>query len=307
MSIHSLQQIFEPLTPCLKHLKKIPGWTTGYHCSKHNALQDIRLKKWNQSNQPFKRTWYKKIKLFIYPGEEISKCVYLEGYYEPNQLYYLNSLLKQGMTFIDVGANSGIYSLFSAYKIQSRGLVLSFEPSQREFSKLKTNILINSFKNIKSFRLAISDSIAQTKLLIANDFHAGHNTFGNFVYKDTGLVGTETVDTITLDQILEQEKLTRVDVIKLDIEGSELKALRGAEKTIQQFNPIFLIEILDSILKNCGTNAEEVWDFLSKRDYLIFTYDLYTGDLFRIYEYSPSKYTDFLAIPKTKLHILQTL
>ena len=131
------------------------------------------------------------------------------------------------MVFVDVGANMGLYTLFAARKVGEQGQVLAIEPSSRECERLLRNLQANSVSNVRLVRKAVSDSSAEAELLVAADVRSGHNTLGAFSY-DTPLAIKEKVRTERLDAIVAEEGLARVDVIKMDVEGAEVRALEGA-------------------------------------------------------------------------------
>src|SRR5207245_5070565 len=133
----------------------------------------------------------------------------------------LEKLLKAGMTFVDVGANQGLYTLFAAKRVGKQGVVVSLEPSSREFRRLKLNVEENRLTNVRLLKMAVSNYPHEADLLIAEEEKAGHNTLGAFGY-NTALQCKERMPVETLDNILCREALQRVDVIKMDIEGAEL-------------------------------------------------------------------------------------
>src|SRR4030042_2530798 len=92
--------------------------------------------------------WYYGIRVKIKLGTDISKCLFVSGCYDPNEFYFLDKYLKDGMVFIDTGANIGLYSLFAAEKVGSDGKVISLEPSNREYIALQENISLNRMNNI---------------------------------------------------------------------------------------------------------------------------------------------------------------
>src|SRR6202043_1834033 len=127
-------------------------------------------------------------------------------------------------------------TLFAARKIGERGMVLAIEPSTRECGRLLKNVGINSLSNVRLLQNAVSDSRSDADLLVAEDERSGHNTLGAFAY-DTPLATKETVRTERLDDIVLREGLSRVDIVKLDVEGAELLALKGAVRIIERFRP----------------------------------------------------------------------
>jgi FkbM family methyltransferase len=180
------------------------------------------------------------------------------------------------MIFVDGGANMGLYTLFAAQKIGEHGTVLAIEPSTRECARLLKNVEANSLSNVRLLRKAVSDSRSDADLLVAADQWSGHNTLGAFAY-ETPLAGKERVCTERLDDIVLREGLSRVDIVKLDVEGGELHALQGAVKILERFRPMLLLELADRALCHQGCNSAQIWDFCRQRGYQIFAFDERTG------------------------------
>lgn len=268
---------FLPLLAAQAKVKPYPGWVLGSQKSESGALLILRKQLWKRLKTPCVIRWLDGLHLYVYPVNEISRAIFLTGYYEPNEFVYLNKFLKPGMTFIDVGANIGLYTLFAAKKVGDQGTVLGIEPSDREFQRLKAHVELNSLSNARLLQVAVSSSRTEAELLVATEKHSGHNTLGAFGYDCVMAQGKEWVHVERLDDIVQQEGLQRVDVIKMDIEGAEFLALQGAEETLAQFHPTMLLELSDRTLKHQGCSSEQVWDFLTQSGYRIYVLDGNTG------------------------------
>jgi FkbM family methyltransferase len=252
-----------------------PGWVLGAGQRADNASR-FRRELWPLLRQPFVVSWLENSQLFLYPGNETSRSVFVTGRYEPNEFCLLLRLLKAGMTFIDAGANMGLYSVFAARRVGPRGKVLSLEPSGREFEILQKNVKLNSLINVLTIRKALADRASEVELSVAPLDQSGHNTLGAFGY-DTPLDHRERVQAERLDDVVYGEGLTRVDVIKMDIEGAEMAALRGAVETLRQFKPVLLIELSDRSLQHQDTSSREVLGWLEQQGYRMFGFDPATG------------------------------
>jgi len=145
-------------------------------------------------------------------------------------------LIKQGQTVLDLGANIGVYALKIAQKVGDDGLVIAFEPNQKNFEKLEKNIQLNGFKNIKAFNLAAADFNGEAKLSFENNFENA----ASIVHK-AGLQA-EIVGVVRLDDFFTENNIKKIDFIKMDIEGAEPFALKGFEKNILQHKPQMLFE-----------------------------------------------------------------
>lgn len=252
-----------------------PGWVLGSG-QRADSASLFRKKLWPLLPRPFAVPWLENSQLLLYPSNETSRSVFVTGRYEPNEFCLLQSILKPGMIFIDAGANMGLYSLFAARRVGPAGTVIAIEPSGREFEIVKKNVGLNALTNVRIIRIALSDRAAEVELSVAPLGNSGHNTLGAFGY-DTPLDHREPVEAVRLDDLVRGEGLTRVDVIKMDIEGGEMAALRGMGETLKRFKPALLVELSDRALQHQGANSGEVLGLLEQHGYRIFCFDPDTG------------------------------
>ena len=143
---------------------------------------------------------------------------------------YPEELLQEGMMVVDVGGHVGIYSLMAFEKVGERGKVIVAEPEGSNFTQLQKNIAMNKIFNIFPFQVALSNYCGTGKLYLHSRM-AKHTLLA----LEKGNT-TEEVQVLTLDALLRQAKVTKVDLVKIDAEGAELEILKGGEKTIQD-NP----------------------------------------------------------------------
>jgi FkbM family methyltransferase len=220
--------------------------------------------------------WLDDLRVTLYPGNETSRSIFVTGLYEPNEFFLLSKILKPGMTFVDVGANMGLYTLYAARRVGPAGRVLAIEPSTREIAILENNIRLNALTNVRVRTDPLSDEVAEVELLVAQAQYSGHNTLGAFGYS-TQLDHREKAQSNLLDDVVTAEGLSRIDVVKIDIEGSELKALRGATGTIQRHHPLLLLELSDRALQHQNANSSDVLSLLAQFGYKVYTFDTQTG------------------------------
>jgi FkbM family methyltransferase len=135
---------------------------------------------------------------------------------------------------LDCGANIGIFSIQAAQKAK---MVYAFEPSEEEAASLSENKKLNTCNNIKIIPRAVLDASKNAKLSLAG-------TASHFLTdKDNKDGKVIDVKTISIDEFVKEENLAKVDFIKMDIEGSEDKALSGAKETLRKFKPKLAITI----------------------------------------------------------------
>lgn len=175
-------------------------------------------------------------------------------------------LIKKWDVVIDLGANIGYFTLLSARLVGEQGRVYSFEPEPKNFKYLKKNIELNGYKNVFPQNKAVSDKNGKIKLYICH-YDSGHHTInqhkGIDSYKPDFKDKEEFVEieTVRLDDFLEGRE-QKVDVMKIDIEGAEMLALSGMDKTIKQNKTLkIFVEFFPLLLKEMGVAPE---DFLRK-------------------------------------------
>ena len=256
-------------------IEPFPGWVLGSGQSA-DWVARARKKIWRLLRSPFEVEWLEGLRLTLYPGNEICRSIFVTGRYEPNEFSWLQCVLKPGMTFLDVGANLGLYTLFASRRVSGNGRVIAIEPSSREMELLRKQVEQNSLGNVSLLSVALLDHPAEVVLLIASANHAGHNTLGAFGY-NTELENREKVRALRLDDVVESAQLKRVDVIKMDIEGAELAALRGAAGTLAQHRPSLLMELSDRALQHQNASSAEVLSLLADYGYDVFAFDPAAG------------------------------
>ena len=240
--------------------------------------------------------WLHDLRLMLEPGDEQSCCLMKSGLYEPEGLFTVAARLGPGDVFVDVGANCGIYTLFAARAVGPSGLVIAFEPSAREFTRLKANVALNRLANIRLHRAAASDAPGEVPLTIAEPGFAGHNTMAErFAYALVRVHAVEQVPAVTLDEALAH--LPHLAMIKLDIEGAELKALRGAKETLARFSPALLLEIYEDALAANGTSVASLVAWLGAHSYRLHDIDRRTGAITPAADFPPGINRNLLALP----------
>mgnify|MGYP006091446897 FL=1 len=159
--------------------------------------------------------------------------IYRENY-EPLLQNYHN-LLKKNDVVLDIGANQGIYSLAFAKLIGENGKVIAIEPFKQMNNYFKDNIRLNGFQNIEIIEKVVSDNIGYEEI----DFGSG--IVSASIVRNFKNSVKQKVESTTVDEIC--KNLDRLDFIKIDIEGAELKALKGAEKTLNNHKPKLSLEV----------------------------------------------------------------
>lgn len=261
----------------VRPLVPYPGWTFASDWDNPDLAFQMRRRIWEFFNErrleiPLQFAWYDGLRLNLYLGNDLSRNLFIAGCSEPNEFAFLSEILKPGMVFADAGANDGLYTLFASRRVGPQGRILAFEPSSREFARLEENIDLNQLPNVTPFRIALADRNAEEDLAIAGFEHEGQNTLGAFAHEEIALLRKERVPVRKLDDILEQERLSRLDFVKIDVEGAECRVINGARQVINRFRPILLVEAVDAALKAQGTGRDELLKLVSSFGYESFSF-----------------------------------
>lgn len=246
-------------------------WVLGYGESERNFLMRLRKRCWRRLTEPLMIRWLEHLQIQVHPDSELGRNLYLTGIFEPNEFLMLRCLIKPGMQVIDAGANIGLYSLYISRLTGSLGQLYAFEPSSREYHRLLENIRLNQIENIHAERKALTGGQGLVQLRIADDLHGGHNTLGEFAWKDTRLARVEEVPGVSIDEYVELKQLPRIDLIKMDVEGSEADLLRGSIKTLKRDHPMLLLELSVASLESMGANPQGIICLLTELEYQIYS------------------------------------
>lgn len=219
--------------------------------------------------------WLERTRIETMLGTDTSLCVYVAGSFEPNEFAFLGRIIRPGMTFIDVGANEGLFALYAARRVGSAGRVVAIEPSSRERQILERNIARNGLGNVTVVPHALADGSGTAELRIAPKTHGLHNTLGDFIYAYEGEIVTvrETVALETLDELWKRLALGRVDIVKIDVEGAEVKVLGGARSLLSTARPILLVEANEAALKRQGASTQALLGLLRSFGYRIHVFN----------------------------------
>jgi len=218
------------------------------------------------------------IELFLYDSPGFKNFL-KDNPHEQGEVKFLESIVKEGMNVIDIGANVGITTVTVARKIGRRGKLYSFEPTPEYFNILKENISSNGLENVKVCELAVTDQVGR----------------GPFYQKElsSGIVFEEgakkfEVSTTSIDRFLSEEKIERIDLINMDCEGSELLVLKGAKETLRKNKVKIFCEIHHDFLKQLGQSVEELVQYLQGLEFQVQSVsldDLKMGNNFEKCEY----------------------
>ncbi len=173
----------------------------------------------------------------------------------------LYALAQPGDTVIDVGTNVGEVLLHLSKAVSPGGRAIGFEANPTTHALAASNLQLNPKLPAEVHALGLGDEDAELDFGSRSASNSGADTIM------AAGTGTRKVKVVRLDDFVASEELSRVDVIKIDVEGFELQVLRGAERTIERFSPALFIELCDANLREHGTTAKQLVEWLEAKGY----------------------------------------
>jgi FkbM family methyltransferase len=165
----------------------------------------------------------------------LSQELLLSGKWEDYEVAIFKGRIHPGDTVVDIGAHIGYYTLIAAKQVGNKGLVYAFEPDPRNFALLKENINANGYRNVVLVNKAVSDTSGNGQLYLNSENTGDHRIFNADPDRQAIKIAITTLDEFFKD------KEKRINIIKMDIQGSELRTLRGARKLITQNKSIIVM------------------------------------------------------------------
>jgi FkbM family methyltransferase len=213
------------------------------------------------------------LKVRIYPKDVLGRYIYIDGVFERDCWNFVKGFLRPGMVVFDLGANLGQYTLLAARSVGEQGRVHSFEPSHRIFGELQFNVQLNGLSERCTLnRLAVSDVAGVARLSRYEEGAEVYGSLGTHQRSEAAIVGHEEVQTIRLDDYCETNGIDHIDFMKMDVEGAELLALRGAGELLARKNaPTILLEMGDLNTVGFGYKSTDLWGYLEHLGYRMYS------------------------------------
>jgi len=165
-------------------------------------------------------------------------------------------VLKEGIA-MDIGANCGMFTVHLAKMLGDKGKVVSIEPERENIALLKKNVELNRLKNVSIVEKGVYSKKGEMTFYLDDFGTGGHSLLKNEDAKK------EIIKIDTIDNILKSLKIKHVNLIKIDVEGVELEAFKGAKKTLKKSHPKIIFEAVDE------EKRKEIEKFLSVYGYKI--------------------------------------
>lgn len=206
------------------------------------------------------------------PHDYASYGIYFFGDYDPRMSDVVRHVVRPGQVVWDVGGERGWFTLLCGELVGSGGRVDAFEAFPANAARLKRNVALNGYRHVHVNAVAVSERAGEMYFEPPSDAAAGGKGF----LSDCSGVGYLTtkpsaaaiaVPVVSLDEHARQTGIERLDFIKMDIEGAEVAALRGARQTLARFRPVIAVEYNRGTLVRAGSSLEELDGVLEELGY----------------------------------------
>lgn len=246
----------------LKYLR-VRYFKAFYNKIKNRIIINFLKKKYD--GDPFvKQTKINNYNILVFVNDGIGRQIFGLKQYELVQTQFLKKVIKENWINFDIGSNIGYYTLLLA-KLSPQGQTHAFEPNKLVYDLLNLNTSINNLRNVFTNNVALGDRSGYDKFNITKD--SGFSSF-----KDTKRMKISKVvkiKTKTIDSYMLENKIEKVDFIKIDAEGAEKLVLAGGRKSLKKLKPkIISIEVCKQNLKSFRESGSSIVNFLNNFGYI---------------------------------------
>ena len=180
------------------------------------------------------------------------------------EIQWMRENVKEGEVVFDIGANIGFYSLLLSNQVGSEGKVYSFEPDPLNYKRLRNSISSNF--NTMCFNKAVGENKGSISLFKSKFLNVDHRTYKPDTYNEE-----IRVDLISLDDFCFEHEIEKIDFIKIDIQGYEMSAIKGAKIQLERNKRVkILSEFWPYGLKKAGSSALEYFNYLDQLGFDVF-------------------------------------
>lgn len=186
-------------------------------------------------------------RIYLDVGESLMMYQRALGVYEPDKVHLIRELLQPGMSFVDVGANKGYFSLLAASILGTSERIVAVEPEPTNYYWLRRTLCSDRYPEVSVVQAAVGSAPGKGHLYL------GEKSGWHSLIRSGDRQHIE-VNLTTLDELTHHSGLETVDMIKIDVEGSELEVLQGARGTIERNSSVV---VLIDLHPHLGVDLEE--------------------------------------------------
>jgi FkbM family methyltransferase len=197
----------------------------------------------------------------VHTGDLIERYLYVFGSWEPSLGAFFRSQLRPGDVFVDIGANVGYFTLLAADAVGPGGRVVAFEPLPRTVAKLRANIAANHLENVTVVPVVASNEDGEVEMFAGPSTNFGKS--GTAPVADGASAGR--VPKVVAADAIPRELWPRIRAIKVDVEGDELRVVRGLRDLLPELTPgaAVVVEVAPDRLESRGGASSEIFDLMT--------------------------------------------
>lgn len=193
---------------------------------------------------------------------------YFPADYEKENFELLSATCREGGLVMDIGAHIGLFAVIASKVVGKTGKVLAFEPAPSTFKLLQKTVAINKKEDtIDVFQKAVGRKVGKTVFFVSDGEADNSNSLVSYL-EDRPLHGID-IDVTTIDAVVAAQNLSKLDFIKMDVEGAEFDTLHGAVQTLNTLRPVCIVAIHPNPILAKGDTLEGIYDFIESCRYRI--------------------------------------
>jgi FkbM family methyltransferase len=193
---------------------------------------------------------------------------YFPKTYEAGNFEFLSESCKPGAVIIDIGAHIGLFSIIAAQVTGKTGKVYAFEPAPGTYALLQKTVVINHEEQvIETLQKAVGKQTGKITFFVSDNQVDNGNSLVKYK-KDRSLYGINVAVT-TIDHFIREKDISRLDFIKIDVEGAEYDTLQGAAETLKNLKPVCIVAIHPEPIAAKGDRLEDIYDLITGCNYNI--------------------------------------
>ena len=207
------------------------------------------------------------MRLIVDDKRSVPYLVLADGPYEEFQAKVTKKLMEEATVFADVGSNMGFYALLCAI-INNKSRIYAFEPNLKVSMLLGDNVSKNKLSNqITICQFALGDNSSKNRIMYIPKFTGTAGASLKNLHPEEGTSKKIKVQMETLDRYF-MNKSKSIDLIKIDVEGSEMNVLHGGTQLIKRDKPTVIIELLRKWMKPFGSHPQFAVEFFLRQGYI---------------------------------------
>jgi len=191
---------------------------------------------------------------------------YFPSDYEKENFAFLKSSCGEGATILDIGAHIGLFSTVAAKIAGEYGKIFAFEPAPATIPVLHQTIKINELGSlITPVNQAMGKEVGNTTFFVSDNEADNSNSL--ISYKEDRILNGVEVEVNTIDNFVSTRKLSKINFIKIDVEGAEYDTLLGGRQVFLKYKPHVIVAIHPEPIEKKGDRLEDIFDLIEELRY----------------------------------------